>query len=48
MSVLARAIERKQWELAAYVLLIALAQLAERIPEEGLEELVRLVEGGAA
>ena len=35
MSVLARAIERKQWELAAYVLLIALAQLAERIPEEG-------------
>ena len=46
MSMLARAIERKQWELAAYVLLTALLRIAERVPEESLEELVRLVVEG--
>ena len=43
---LARAIERKHWELAAYVLLAALLQIAERVPEESLEELLRLVVEG--
>ena len=46
VSMLARAIERKHWELAAYVLLAALLQIAERVPEESLEELVRLVVEG--
>ena len=44
MGVLAQAIQRQQWELAAYLLLIAAARLAERVPEESLEELLRLLE----
>ena len=46
MSVLSRAVQQQQWELAAYCLLIAMARLADRVPQDGLAELVRLLEEG--
>ena len=46
MSVLSRAIERRDWELAAYCLLVAAAELAERVPPETLAELLAMLEEG--
>ncbi len=46
MSVLSRAIERQDWELAAYCLLVAAAELAERVPPETLAEMLAMLEEG--
>jgi hypothetical protein len=43
-SALAVAIERKQWDLVAVVLLLAFAEVAARFPRETLEELLELLE----
>jgi len=45
MSVLARAIARKQWELAALCLLLGLLEAALKVPPDSLEGLIEVVEG---
>ena len=48
MSVLSRAIERRDWEVAAYCLLVAAIELADRVPPETLTELLALLEEGGS
>lgn len=43
-SVLAVALERRQWPLAALCLLLGVAEAAERLPPETLESLLDLLE----
>lgn len=43
-STLAIAIERKEWELAALVLLLGVVEAASRLPPETLESLLELLE----
>ncbi len=42
---LARAIERKQWDLAALLLLVGVMEAASRLPPRSLAELLDLVAG---
>jgi hypothetical protein len=44
-SILARAIERRDWRLAALCLLLGVADAASRLPPEALESLLELLEG---
>ena len=43
-SVLAVALERREWSLAALCLLLGVAEAAERLPPETLESLLDLLE----
>lgn len=45
--VLAVAIERRNWPLAAVCLLVGVAEAASRLPPETLESLLELLEGRA-
>ena len=42
-GVLATAIERREWEAAALCLLVAVAEAANRLPPEALEEMLELL-----
>ena len=44
-SVLALALERRDWPLAALCLLLGVADAAARLPPETLESLIELLEG---
>ena len=44
-SVLALALERREWSLAALCLLLGVAEAAARLPPETLESLLELLEG---
>jgi hypothetical protein len=43
--VLARAIERRDWSLAAICLLLGVADAASRLPPDALESLLELLDG---
>jgi hypothetical protein len=47
-SLLAVAVERREWTLAALCLLLGVSEAAARLPRETLEELLDLLEGPAA
>jgi hypothetical protein len=47
MGTLTKAVQQQQWELAAYCLLIAVTRVADKVPREGLAELLRLLAEGA-
>ena len=44
-AVLAVAVERKQWSLAALCLLLGVSEVAALLPPETLEQLLDLLEG---
>ena len=44
MSALAMAIERRQWELAAYYLLAGLAEAAAKLPPDAVGALLAVLE----
>ncbi len=45
MSTLAVAIERKQWNLAALLLLLGVAEAAEALPPDAVEGLLEVLAG---
>ncbi len=45
VSVLAMALERRRWDLAALCLLLGVADAAAKLPPETLERLLELLEG---
>ena len=45
MSVLAKAIKHKRWELAALCLLIGMAQVLSRLPADSIEGVLDALEG---
>lgn len=47
MPSLAQAVQGKQWELAALVLVRALLETTLRIPEDAIPQLLEALEGGA-
>ncbi|MBI4338787.1 MAG: hypothetical protein HY680_02400 [Chloroflexi bacterium] len=47
MSILALAVREERWELAALLLLRALLDAAERIPEDAVPQLLEALEGAA-
>lgn len=46
MTVLALAIQQRQWELAAYCLLVGLAEAAAKLPPDALSGLLAVLEEG--
>ena len=42
-GVLSRAIDERQWEAAALCLLVAVAEAANRLPPQALEEMLELL-----
>ncbi len=47
MSVLAQAIEKQQWELAAHVLVLGLLRALSHLPPDALLGLMEVVDGGS-
>lgn len=47
MSVLAQAIEKQQWELAAHVLVLGLLRALSRLPPDAVVGLMDVVDGGS-
>lgn len=47
-GVLQRAIDDRQWETAALCLLVAVAEAANRLPPQALEEMLELLAASAA
>jgi hypothetical protein len=45
MSVLAQAIERKQWELAALYLALGVSEAAAKLPPDAIHGLLEVLEG---
>ena len=46
MSVLSKAIQSEQWELASLCLLLALSRVLARIPSDSLNGMLEVLEGG--